>query len=273
VEAPIGGPPAFGDLDGDGLLEIAMLSGGRTVNAFNYNGTQMPGWPLDPDLADFPGGDRPPPGPAIADVDGDGRQDVVAGFSDFTVRAFDREGSLVPGFPLVTGAPVSTTPAILDANGDGRLDLFVQASDGHAYGHILGGLATRTNPAWGMLLGGPRLHGSFDDARLPEVVPADDVLLAGPVRVYPNPARSTDESISVRYTLGPDLDERAGVEVSVYNLAGEEVLKRTGSAFPNTENLISLPVDRLATGVYFCRLRAHTGAREEARLEKFAVIR
>ncbi len=271
LEARIGGPPAFGDLDGDGLLEM-VIGQGAAVHAFNYNATEMTGWPVRPRLLDFPGGVRPTSAAAIADVDGDGRLDVVAGFTDFMLRALDPEGKDVDGFPIPLGAPGSASPAVLDANGDGRLDLFVQAADGQVYGRILDGFASASNPAWPMFAGGPRLHGTFD-AALPGPRADTGRVLAGQVTIYPNPVRATDEQFRIRYTLGADLDASTQVDVSLFNLAGEKIRTVKGSTFANSENVVVLPVHDLASGVYLCTLRARAGTREETARDRFAVIR
>jgi hypothetical protein len=273
VTAPVGGPPAFGDLDGDGLLEIAITSAGNRLNAFNYNGTQMLGWPVDLALADFPGYGQAASPPVIADVDGDGRQDVLAGFTDFTIRALDADGEEIPGFPLMVGGPADAPPAILDANGDGRLDLFVQNYDGRVYARILAGFATSENPAWGMFAGGPRLHGSFAEARLPELRADDAVVLRGPITVYPNPVFHQHGQITIRYTLGSALAQASEVEISIYNLAGEVVERLQGPVYENTENVVTLAGDRLASGVYLCTVRARSGDRVAMDQQKFAVIR
>ncbi|NNE42667.1 MAG: T9SS type A sorting domain-containing protein, partial [Gemmatimonadetes bacterium] len=273
VTAPIDGPPAFGDLDGDGLLEIALTSGGRDVHAINYNGTSMPGWPVKPEIGDFPGFGTPVPGPAIADVDGDGRQDVVVGLVDFTVRALAPDGKLVDGFPFVTGNTLRSTPCVVDANGDGTLDLFVQSTDGHVYARRLAGTASATNPQWPMFGGGPSLHSSYDASRTPVAISAGTGILRGPVQVYPNPVMPRHEEFTVRYTLGSASAGATEVRVRMYNLAGEQVREMEGSAFPNTQNEIRVPTGDLAPGVYFCSLRARSGAEVETQMDKFAVIR
>ena len=269
--SPLGGPPAFGDLDADGLLEMAVGEG-AALHAFNYNATEMPGWPVRPRLVDFPGTPRPTSAAAIADVDGDGRLDVVAGFTDFMLRAFDPDGKDVDGFPIPLGAPARSAPAILDADGDGRLDLFVQCGDGDVYAHILAGQASSWNPAWPMFMGGPRLQG-FHDAALPGPRASTGALLAGEMQIYPNPVRASDAAVRIRYTLGSGLESSTQVDVSLFNLAGEKVRTVKGSTFANTENVITLPADGLASGVYFCTLRARTGSREETARDRFAVIR
>jgi M6 family metalloprotease-like protein len=274
VDPPIHGPAAFGDLDQDGLLEIAFMSEARSVHALNYNGTEIPGFPASPEFADFPtsfGGDVP--GPAIADVDGDGRLDIVVGLMDFTVRAIAPDGKEVDGFPIVTGGQVRSTPAILDANGDGRLELYVHSADGHVYSRILAGLASDRNPVWSMFGGGPRLHGSYADAALPNLVSTEGKILNGPVHVYPNPLFAGDGELTVRYTLGTELAAAAEVHITMYNLAGEAVDSRRGSVHPNTQNIVTIPGDRLVSGVYICNVRARSGDVVETRLERFAVIR
>jgi hypothetical protein len=272
VPPRLGGPPALGDIDGDGLLEVVVASNAHVVSAFNYNGTLVPGWPVAVPLVDFPGLGTQAPGPAIADVDGDGYQDVIVGLVDFNVHALDRFGKPVLGFPIVSGGPVVTTPAIVDGNGDGRLELYVHSTDGQVYARILPGQPSATNPQWSMYGNGPRHHSSYDVRRLPLLV-TNDALFAGSVQVYPNPVSNNHGAVSIRYTLGTNLVRASGVVATIYNIAGEEVRRLSGTAEPNTENVITLPVSELASGVYLCSLKARSGDREETRLEKFAVIR
>jgi hypothetical protein len=268
----ISGPPAFGDLDGDGLLEVVIASGGHRLDVLNYNATSVPGWPVFIRLADYPNQGNPIPAPAVADVDGDGKQDVVCGGIDFTVRAFDGEGKEIAGFPVVTGAAVRSTPAILDANDDGRLDFFVGSEDGYIYGKILSGMTSGQNPAWGMFGAGPKMHGSFEESRLP-IIAGGAGVLRGPMTIYPNPALPNQDEITIRYTLGSDLSAATGIEISLYNLAGELMARIPGTAFPNTENVVRMSSKNLASGAYLCSIKARSGSRVDSHTEKLAVIR
>ena len=68
--------PALGDIDGDGQLEVVLGSADRKVYAWNGDGSVV--WSVTPDYAHF-GPSRMNAPPIIADLDGDGDQDVAIG--------------------------------------------------------------------------------------------------------------------------------------------------------------------------------------------------
>jgi len=61
---------------------------------------------------------------AIADVDGDGALDVVAG-----AHAFRFDGTPLPGFPVAIASTGSTCPAVRDLDGDGAAEIVYAVSD------------------------------------------------------------------------------------------------------------------------------------------------
>lgn len=67
--------------------------------------------------------------PAVADLYGDGRQEIVAGFPDGTVRIYPFDGHTIgiatSIFQTTDGGGVQASPLITDLNGDGRLDVVV----------------------------------------------------------------------------------------------------------------------------------------------------
>ncbi len=90
VTAPgkVMGQPAVGDIDSDGRLEVVVGSEGGYVTAFDHNGTRK--WAVCNAAATTACRDRLPThgGVVIADVDNDGRQDVISALSQ-RLRIFE----------------------------------------------------------------------------------------------------------------------------------------------------------------------------------------
>ena len=57
--------------------------------------------------------------PALADVNGDGHNDVVVGGLDGKVHVFNQSGGYVSGWPSAAGAAVASSPAVADLEGNG----------------------------------------------------------------------------------------------------------------------------------------------------------
>ena len=125
---------AVGDLDGDGVLEVATA----TINSeqdftarvyvWNRDGSLRPGWPQALLAFGFSAT------PTLADVDGDGLADVIAGggTASFSptgrIYAWRHDGTLIPGFPIgLPGGQSIELSAITadDLDLDGSLDLLV----------------------------------------------------------------------------------------------------------------------------------------------------
>jgi hypothetical protein len=116
---------AAADLDGDGDLDLAVTNSGNasiSILIGDGHGAFAP-------RTDVPSGDPSshPSGIAAADLDGDGRLDlVVAGAAPNSVSVFRGrgDGTFEAPVPLPTGAgPISV--AVADLDRDGRLDLVV----------------------------------------------------------------------------------------------------------------------------------------------------
>jgi hypothetical protein len=130
---PVWSSAAIADLDGDGRMELAFGSNGNKFYVMRENGNEL----IDGD------GDGTTKGvfkvlnggynvatPAAADLDGDGRPELVYGSYDGNLYAWKANGSNVPGFPVRVAYPMPTSPAIgyLDGPGDTSPDIVV-ASD------------------------------------------------------------------------------------------------------------------------------------------------
>jgi hypothetical protein len=71
--------------------------------------------------------------PAVADVDGDGKAEVVEGTSGYRLHAFREDGSEPDGWPKETGGWLLATPAVGDIDGDGRLEVVVPTREGYLF--------------------------------------------------------------------------------------------------------------------------------------------
>ena len=131
--------PALADMDGDGDLEIAVdayeASDRDRLYLLQGDGTLLPGWPQ------IAGGSRLSP-PALADLNGDGRAEIIVGGFDpdsyeGMLYAFHADGSVPPGFPVLLphGGQVNDSPIALDLDGDpARIEILVKnANYFHGY--------------------------------------------------------------------------------------------------------------------------------------------
>jgi hypothetical protein len=146
IGSPISSSPAAGDLDGDGKADLVVGFGSNGdftkdggVVAYKNNGTSS--WTqlwkyTTHDLAGPSGPDgHPDPvvgAPAIGDIDGDGKNEVVFGsFDQFVYAVRGATGADLPGWPKFVRDTVWSSPALHDIDGDGRPDVIIGADAHH----------------------------------------------------------------------------------------------------------------------------------------------
>jgi hypothetical protein len=133
--------PAIGKLDGDSLGDVSAPTVGINhlidleTPDHQFGDTQLGAWratdahELDgfprvtSDLAFFVT-------PAIGDVDGDGKNEAIAGNGVYLLDAFEADGSSPADWPKLTGGWVIGTPGMGDLDGDGKADIAVVRRDG-----------------------------------------------------------------------------------------------------------------------------------------------
>lgn len=150
--------PALGDLAGDSAKEPAVPTVGLSrLLDFNLADLQLPsddqltawngttgkvlsGFPqATSDMAFFVT-------PAIADLDGDGKAEVIAGNGVNTLNAFDATGHSPAGWPKLTGGWTVGTPAVGDWDGDGKAEVAQTRRDGML---LVWHTPSATTPQWG----------------------------------------------------------------------------------------------------------------------------
>lgn len=152
--------PKLVDFDGDGRLWIVQASSDGSLHVFDGLGLDRPGFPVPLPTrfhgpAIDPTGDRgrsaPLGTPAVGDLDGDGRTEIVVVDLDGHVTAWDDRGRIVPGFPVEIRRGMGSetnpdtqledgffaSPVLADFEGDGRLSIVAAGMDGavHVYDH------------------------------------------------------------------------------------------------------------------------------------------
>ncbi|MDP7115370.1 MAG: alkaline serine protease, partial [Myxococcota bacterium] len=85
--------------------------------------------------------------PAIADLDGDGYPEVIAGSGGFLVHAFDYTGVEPEGWPKSTAGWVTSSPAVGDLDGDAQLEVVSATRAGYLFAWDTSGPA-HTGVSW-----------------------------------------------------------------------------------------------------------------------------
>lgn len=123
--------PAVADFNGDGKQEICFASGWQgpgKVHLLDYKGDYLPGWPVA-----FPGKALPCMAPVIADVNGDGKQEIIVGATDNKLYAYSFDGSIISGWPRETRGRCAGV-VVGDINGDGKNAVIAWTDSYRLYG-------------------------------------------------------------------------------------------------------------------------------------------
>ncbi|MEO5874226.1 MAG: FG-GAP-like repeat-containing protein, partial [Streptosporangiaceae bacterium] len=145
--------PVLVDLDGDGRLNVVQAGWDGRLHAWRPDGTAVPGWPVEVTVGQAPPegyvriNDHKLPGtPAVADLDGDGKPEIVvrAQYSDTKgsgeqfyganyALAYHADGTPVAGWPVRMASTMTfygsaqefvtegvNQPAVADVDGDGK---------------------------------------------------------------------------------------------------------------------------------------------------------
>ena len=145
--APFWSSPSIGDIDGDGRLEIVVGSNGSRLYAWHADGTEVRDGDANPstDGVFFVPLGTVIASPAIADLDGDHRKEIVFGTSAGRVYAIHGDGTLLPGWPFVATGLFSSSPAVGNIVLGPDLEVAIASSNDSLYVLTAGGARA---PGW-----------------------------------------------------------------------------------------------------------------------------
>jgi hypothetical protein len=178
VENYIRAGMVVGDINDDDIVEIIAVDEFGVLYVWNSNGTEYidgDGVPSTPGVFyRMSGNSILASAPAVADIDGDGVKEIVAGSQGSELYVFNDDGSIVPGYPLALDEPICGSPAVGDVDDDGDLEIVVNQRFGRiiAYHHDGSTLWSR----WlsnGIVLGpSPALADITGDGKLETFIPS-----------------------------------------------------------------------------------------------------
>lgn len=250
--------PTIADINKDGNQEIIFTADNK-VFAVNRYGVVIDYFPFKAN-----GVNKISSGVAVADINGDGVFEAIFGTGDGRVYAYDSQGKILEGFPVLAGKEIKSTPAIV--NTGGKFGIVVYSTDGYLYGWKTAWDYDSTRILWKNHLSNENHKnlgfGVFTASVTGPCLPSDKVYN------WPNPVYSG--STNIRYFLN---GTASSVKVKILDLSGELVTTLTGTANTGFDNEVVWDVSSVQSGIYIAVLELEGGDCSETPSIKIAVIK
>lgn len=190
-------PPSVGDIDGDGLVEVVLATGGVQVQpklyAFEQDGSDVAGWPVS--LND----NWVLSAPALSDMDGDSALEIIVSERDFPigyVHILKGDGTpFSANWPVALDGTPAVTPSIGDVDGDGKKDIVIHSVNSR----YIFGLDGQPKPGFPITTG-PAQKYSYQSPVLPRFSQANQLEVVG----------ASHGDAPEYYVFGPDGNSRPG---------------------------------------------------------------
>ncbi len=254
--------PTLADLDGDNLLDIVLTGGGK-IFAYHYNGVSLTDFPI---MFDREFEDMSYPEPILADLNGDGKAEIIVGSRNNQILAFDYNGRKISEFPFSVSQPIVSSPVITNLDSDGKMNVIARSADNFCYVWNLDYEHEPDRIYWGQFLKNAQHTGLYLHTALP---PTNEGSLMPEKMVYNYPNPTEGNATTIRYYLR----DAADVSIRIYDMSGELVKELSGPGLEGVENEVNWDISNVQSGVYLARVHAKSENESRTAIIKIAVVK
>ena len=253
--------PALGDINGDGYLNL-IFAGKDKIYVLNKNGVLMDNFPVDMKFGDWIQSSI-----VLADLNDDGKEDIIFGSPVAGVHILNYQGKDIDLSPISTGSTVWSTPLVYDMdNNNTTTEILFGAEDSMIYGYRF---ISRFNSVWNMEYKNPAHLMVYPDSLLPaSPQPPDTLFYHRKFYIYPSPI--TGNSGRIRYYLG---EKATSVKMKIFNIAGN-LIKTLNGTTENGDNDNLIDLTNIANGVYILTIAVEFNNGKQVKDKKrFAIMK
>ncbi len=255
--------PALADINNDGFLDIVHMGTNGGVYVYNRNGSILVPW-SNVRYTTFTSG-ASEASPVVADINGDGFNDIVCGGEDGQLTALSgATATVLPGFPIQLAGEIRGAAALADLDKDGMTEIILAGWDKNVYVWDYDfAFSPGQTPPWPQFHHDARRTGFASAPIFLDVEGGPDGPGANVAQLEfglpsPNPARKSFGGSRMEFAV-PATMAGGRYEVAIFDLSGRRVkLVGAGAAVAGRFSLKwdlrdanGHPVDG---GVYFARL-------------------
>ncbi len=255
--------PVPADLDQDGQLDIVYAANDGRLHAWRRTGDPLPGFADVRFATEALGQDATQATPAIADVDGDGRLEVLLGAENGHIYGWNHDGSELEGFPIAIDGEVRAGVSVWDIDRDGLVELAAASYDRRVYVWDLPGPVRGDRMPWPFFRHDMRNSGRYGADVNSIGVGEEEAPTAGAAALvlYPAVPNPFNPETTIRFLVPGETRGARPVRLRILDPAGRVIRTLADGSFGTGEQAVrwdgrTARGDRAASGAYFLDLEA-----------------